>query len=68
MRKSSKKLPVRQKREALKIAQNLCEHYPMSAVIQNSYVLSRFWAWFSKVQVSPTVHIPVPRCLTIRDP
>ena len=36
--------------------------------VQNSYVLSRFWAWWSRVELYPQVRIPVPRFLTYRDP
>ena len=46
----------------------LGERYPMTQIIGKSYVVSRFWAWFSQVEVSPRVRIPVPRFLTIRDP
>jgi hypothetical protein len=49
-------------------ARRLRELYPMSRLVQNSYVLSRFWAWFSQIELHPTVRIPVPRFLTIRDP
>lgn len=37
-------------------------------IVRNSYVLSRFWAWWSRVQLSPEVRIPVPRFLSTRDP
>lgn len=47
---------------------DLCEQYRLSPIIQNSYVLSRFWAWFSRIQVNPKVRIPVPRFLSYRDP
>lgn len=47
---------------------DMCESAQIATLVQNSYVLSRFWAWFSRIQVSPTIRIPVPRLLTYRDP
>lgn len=47
---------------------SLSEVYPMHQLVRNSYVLSRFWAWFSQIQLNPKVRIPVPRFLTYRDP
>lgn len=44
------------------------ELYPATRVIENSYVLSRFWAWFSQIQWSPKLRIPLPRAFTRRDP
>ncbi len=46
----------------------LDERYPISSMVQRSYLLSRLWAWCSKVQLRPNVRIPVPRFLTHRDP
>lgn len=44
------------------------EPWSVTNYFQNSYVVSRFWAWFSRVELSPKVRIPVPRFLTHRDP
>lgn len=44
-----------------------CERYSLTPLIQNSYVLSRLWAWFSRIEWSPEVKIPVPRFLSYRD-
>lgn len=63
----SKQLPKRN-RDILSLIRAACESYPASQVIEKSYVLSRLWAWFSQIELSPTVHIPVPRFLTYRDP
>lgn len=60
--------PVSRENEILLILRSFYEHYPVSRVIQKSYVLSLFWAWFSQIQLSPRVDIPVPRFLTYRDP
>lgn len=46
----------------------LAEQCSWNQVTQNSYVISRFWAWFSRVQLSPQVKIPIPRFLSYRDP
>ncbi len=45
-----------------------CESYTWSPILQNSYVLSRLWAWFSRIEISPKVKIPLPRMFTYRDP
>lgn len=44
------------------------ERAPWLSVIERSYILSRFWAWWSKVELQPKVKIPVPRFLSHRDP
>ncbi len=49
-------------------AKLLYEAYPLSRMVRKSYVLSRFWAWFSKIEVEPKLKVPVPRFLTVRDP
>lgn len=46
----------------------LCERCSLTPVIQNSYVLSRLWAWFSHIEWGPQLKVPVPRFLTYRDP
>ncbi len=46
----------------------LCEQASWSQVTKNSYVISRFWAWFSRIQIGPTVKIPIPRFMSTRDP
>ena len=60
--------PTLRESEFALAARSLYELYPMSRLVQNSYVLSRFWAWFSQIQLEPRVRIPLPRILTIRDP
>lgn len=47
---------------------SLCERCTWAEVTKNSYVISRFWAWFSQIQLDPTVKIPIPRFLSYRDP
>ena len=37
-------------------------------ILEKSYVLSRFWAWFSRIEMTPHLRIPVPRFLSVRDP
>jgi hypothetical protein len=37
-------------------------------LVQNSYVLSRFWAWWCRIEFNPELRVPVPRFLTTRDP
>lgn len=61
-------VPTVREHEMLLAARNLCEIYPVRRMIQNSYVLSRFWAWFSQIQLEPSLRIPMPRFLTVRDP
>lgn len=46
----------------------LLELYPPTRIIENSYVLSIFWSWFTQIQWTPKVRIPLPRVLTHRDP
>ena len=60
--------PVLRENEWSLRARDLCELYPMARFIKKSYVLSRFWAWCSQIQLQPRVRIPVPRFLTYRDP
>lgn len=43
----------------------LCEIAP---IVRKSYVLSRFWAWATRVRMKPYVSLPLPRFLTTRDP
>jgi hypothetical protein len=61
-------VPTMPEHEFVVAARALCALYPMSQIFENSYVLSRFWAWFSQIELEPHVRIPVPRFLTIRDP
>jgi hypothetical protein len=44
------------------------ETYPWHQLIKKSYVLSRFWAWFSQIELEPHIRVPVPRFFTYRDP
>lgn len=37
-------------------------------LFEKSYVISCIWAWISRIQLSPTVKIPIPRFLSTRDP
>jgi hypothetical protein len=46
----------------------LLERCSWTELAKNSYVISRFWAWFSKIELEPHVRIPVPRFLSHRDP
>jgi hypothetical protein len=59
---TAKKAPVRPTRQSRLAAMQ------WTPLVRNSYVLSRFWAWCSRIQLSPTVRIPVPRFLSYRDP
>jgi hypothetical protein len=61
-------VPTLLESEFVVAARALSALYPMSRIFENSYVLSRFWAWFSQIELEPNVRIPVPRFLTIRDP
>jgi hypothetical protein len=61
-------VPTIRESEYTHAARSLVEHYPMTRFIRNSYVLSRFWAWLSQIQLKPHLRIPVPRFLTNRDP
>jgi len=36
-------------------------------MIRKSYVLSRAWAWISKIQWRPRIEIPIPRALSQRE-
>lgn len=45
-----------------------CERCTWNEVAKNSYMISRFWAWFSRIRVQPAVKIPLPRFLSYRDP
>ncbi len=66
--KSKKAPPAIREGELRRLALQFYELYPMTRVIENSYVLSRFWAWYSKIALSPELRVPVPRFLTYRDP
>lgn len=44
------------------------ERYSWPEISKNSYVISVFWAWFSRIELEPKVKIPVPRFLSYRDP
>ena len=54
--------------ELRRLALQFYELYPMTRIIENSYVLSRFWAWYAKIELRPELRVPVPRFLTYRDP
>jgi hypothetical protein len=58
---------LRENERWLKI-EELCELYQVAPIVRNSYVLSRFWAWFTRIQVNPRVSVPIPRFMTQRDP
>lgn len=58
------KAPVRRE---LRV-EELCEWVQISPLVRHSYVLSRLWAWLSRVRLSPNVQVPVPRSLSRRDP
>lgn len=57
-----------QKSESWLLLQESLEDHSLLPIVRNSYVLSRFWAWWSRVQLKPEVRIPVPRFLSTRDP
>jgi hypothetical protein len=40
----------------------------VTPIVRKSYVLSRFWAWFCRIELEPQVRIPLPRVFTVRDP
>ncbi|MGZ3722053.1 MAG: hypothetical protein ACXVA9_03925 [Bdellovibrionales bacterium] len=61
-------VPTLREHDLITAVRNIGDAYPLTRVIQNSYVLSRFWAWFSQIQLEPRVRIPVPRFLSVRDP
>lgn len=46
----------------------LGESVSLVPILEKSYVLSRFWAWVSRIEFSPQLRIPVPRYLSYRDP
>ena len=69
VRRSAKVRPVsRLESERRQLLQPLCESLSQSPMVRNSYVLSRFWAWLSKIEWNPELRIPMPRFLTYRDP
>lgn len=57
--------PARRENAALEWLGETCTLVP---ILEKSYVLSRFWAWFSRIEMSPRLRIPVPRFLSVRDP
>jgi hypothetical protein len=61
-------IPSIRDRDMILAARNLFASYPVAHLVKKSYVLSRFWAWFSRIELEPEVRIPVPRFLTYRDP
>jgi hypothetical protein len=66
-RRSGKSLSVREK-DFLLALWTACECQAIGRIVKNSYVLSRGWSWFSQIQWSPELRVPVPRFLTQRDP
>ena len=60
--------PIPRETDMVLLLRQLNERYPMTRFIEKSYVISRFWAWFSQIEVKPHVRVPVPRFLTYRDP
>jgi hypothetical protein len=46
----------------------LGESVSLVPILEKSYVLSRFWAWVSRIEFRPQLRIPVPRYLSYRDP
>lgn len=63
------KNPKPSRREAAKWRQmqEWAEKYPVADLVQKSYVLSRTWAWASRIRVRPKVSIPIPRFLSYRE-
>jgi hypothetical protein len=60
--------PAAREHELILLLRQLHELYPMTQFIEKSYLVSRFWAWFTQIEVNPQVRIPVPRFLSYRDP
>jgi hypothetical protein len=50
------------------LSQEINRRISEAKLVQNSYVLSRFWAWWCRIEFSPELRVPVPRFLTTRDP
>lgn len=66
---TARSLPVRRSEiDVGRTIQRVCELYPMTDLIGNSYVLSRFWSWFTHIEFSPKLSVPMPRFFTYRDP
>lgn len=60
--------PQVRERDLKTLVKDLYEMSSKSPLVKNSYVLSRAWAWCSKIRTQPRLSIPVPRIFTIRDP
>ncbi|MGE0527322.1 MAG: hypothetical protein AB7P49_09690 [Bdellovibrionales bacterium] len=67
-RDADSRVPEKRTIESWLQLHSLCECASIAPLIKNSYVLSRFWAWFSRIEVSPEVRVPVPRFLSRREP
>jgi hypothetical protein len=65
VKKPALEAPIRTESTTLQWLGETCTLVPF---MEKSYVLSRFWAWFSRIEMSPQLRIPVPRFLTYRDP
>lgn len=59
--------PARPNSEKWRKIQDWSEKYPVAMLVKDSYVLSRTWAWASRIRLSPKVSIPIPRFLSHRD-
>lgn len=70
MKKTKKSAPQRVEPGGARqiLTQEINRYISEAKLVQNSYVLSRFWAWWSRIEFSPELRVPVPRFLTTRDP
>lgn len=60
--------PIEPARSRQILTQEINRFISEAQLVQKSYVLSRFWAWWSRIEFSPELRVPVPRFLTTRDP
>ena len=57
-----------QQSEKLMLLLDTFERCQWESIVKNSYVISRVWAWVSKIEWSPRLKIPIPRSFSYRDP
>lgn len=67
--KNSSSTPVHGRERQLQLLiEEIIEAHSLTPLVKNSYVLSRFWAWVSKIRLHPYVSVPIPRFMVRRDP
>lgn len=60
--------PPLAERDRLLLMAQLADKFTALQIARKSYMISRLWAWASRIKWHPHLRVPVPQYLTHRDP